>query len=297
MMILGVGEAPSSGLSRNEIVDPVAASIGVRAALKAAEENGDVIIRSVGLATLGGPSEYALGRRARNSIACLEDLGLGVCDVALPPVACECALLDGEEKQRGVLMIDLGAGKTGHVLYQQGELTDYGCHRVGSAHATNDLSMGLRIPLERAEALKIQHGNAMAGNSLVDAEDLWAIQEQGESYSDAELMQVIIYLRLRAILEKVRARVVEKGFRRDRVGAGIHLTGGGSMQRGIEELVSDVFGLPTMRARAKGFLGDQSVVENPRYACALGLLKLGEWRCDGSFSLPFRRTYFGVIPE
>jgi cell division protein FtsA len=193
-------------------------------------------------------------------------------------------------------MIDLGAAKTGHVLYEAGEVKDYGCHRTGSADVTNDLSMAFGTPWERAEALKIQSSSVMAVSRLVDAEDRWKFQERGGRYSDGEMKHVIIYFRWRQILEKVKARLVENGARLDRLGAGIHLTGGGSLQSGLVELASEVFGAPAFRASAKGFIGDEKVIQNPQYSCAIGLLKLREWRSENDPRLNSGRRYFGVLP-
>jgi len=302
MKILGVGEAAPAGIRWGDIVDADDATDCVGAALKAAEEDCGVLIRSIHLATLGGPSDYGSGRRAGNNIGCLERLNLQVCDVAFPAVAGGMALLDAEDKQRGVLMIDLGAGKTGYVLYKDGEVEQYGygCHHAGSAHVTHEISMGLRMSWERAETIKIETGDAMAGSALIDAETPWAVAERDGRYSDAEMMHVVIYLRWREILENVKARLAENGARLDQLGAGIHLTGGGSRQRGIVELASEVFGVPAFRATAKGFDGQESVVQDPRYSSVLGLLKLGEWESEYKTQwngppTPGRR-YFGLFP-
>jgi cell division protein FtsA len=82
--------------------------------------------------------------------------------------------------------------------------------------------------------------------------------------------------------------------RLDSLAAGVHLTGGGSMLPGIDELAREVFGIPTHVARAKGIIWAASALESPRYSCAIGLLKLGAIRRETPGDT--RRRYFYVLP-
>ena len=87
-----------------------------------------------------------------------------------------CALLNGlasaqvvltqHEKDLGALVIDIGGGTTDYVLYSEGAVRQSGCLAVGGDHITNDISMGLRIPMARAEKLKIEEGSVTLGNCL-----------------------------------------------------------------------------------------------------------------------------------
>ena len=234
---------------------------------------------------------YGERTRLLKTIRCVKELPLELEDVVFAPLASAEVLLTQNQKNRGALVIDLGAGTTGYVLYVDGAATQSGMLPSGGDQITNDLSIGLRMPWERAETLKIESGSAMAGSSLVDAEDPRALHEWGGRFSDAEIMHVIIYLRLRATLEKVKARLVEKGARFDQLGGGIYLTGGSSLQRGVVELTSEVFGVPAFGGTAKGFDGDESVVQNPQYSCAIGLLKLSGWKSESDVCLNTGRRY------
>ena len=245
-------------------------------ALYEAQEASDVMIRRVHVATLGPRS------LAESNIRLLEDLGVEGGDVAFPVIPSAEAVLSSEEKHRGALMIDLGGLQTGHIAYLNGEIRDYGSHRRGGIHVTEDLARQLQIPWARAEALKIESGDALAAR-----------------IADADPMQKIIYVRLRAILIKTKRRLIANGVRLSEMRTGIHLTGGGSNQRGIVELVSEVFGLPARLALAKGFVWTDGIVESPQHSCAIGLLKLGAWRPHddaNSRTWPNGRRYFGLVP-
>jgi len=123
--------------------------------------------------------------------------------------------------------------------------------RMAAAAVTSlkDLATKLQIPWARAETLKIENGDAFAGR-----------------IGDADPMQRVTYLRLRTILYKTKARLILKGVRLGEMRTGIHLTGGGSGQRGIVELASEVFGLPARLARAKGFAWNDGIAESPEHS-------------------------------
>jgi cell division ATPase FtsA len=273
--ILGIAEARCR--VENEPVYLTSALHQLCAALYEAQEASDVMIRRVHLAVLGPRSI------TESNIRLLEMLGVEGGDVAFPVIPCAEAVLSSEEKDRGALMIDLGAKQTGHIAYLNGEIRDYGWHGGGGIHVTEDLAAQLQIPWARAESLKIESGDAFTGR-----------------IADADPMQKIIYLRLRAILEKTKERLISSGMRLSEMRTGIHLTGGASSQRGIVDLASEVFGLPARLARAKGFVWSDGIVESPQHSCAIGLLKLGAWRPDDDPINPIwptGRRYFGLLPE
>jgi len=266
--ILGIAEANYRVENQTPKLTPVLYHLCT--ALKAVEEASDVIIRKVHLAVLGPKSI------AKSNIALLGMLGVEAGDVAFPVIPCATAVLSSEEKHHGALMIDLGALQTGHIAYSNGEIKDCGSHSRGGFHVTQDLASHLRIPWARAESLKIENGHAFPGRS-----------------AHAEAFQKVIHLRLRAILEKTKKRLISNGVRLREMRTGIHLTGGGSGQRGIVQLASEVFGLPACIAGAKGFAWNDGIVEHPQHSCAIGLLKLC---ASGVEDIP-RRRYFGLVPQ
>ena len=110
--ILGVGEAPTLGIRDGEVVDSKAATQCIRAALVDAEQKADVIIKSVHLAAFGGDDQGVT-----LCIQCVNEVGVDVEDVTLRPLASTEAVLSVEDKKRGALAIDMGAGTTSYIVF------------------------------------------------------------------------------------------------------------------------------------------------------------------------------------
>jgi cell division ATPase FtsA len=111
IQILGIGQAPSRGVTRYGIVNCEAASRCVAEALLDAEVKTDVMIRSVVLAVAGA------GARIKNSIRCVKDLGVEIERTVFAPVASAHAVLSASQKKLGALVIDLGEGTTDCAVY------------------------------------------------------------------------------------------------------------------------------------------------------------------------------------
>ena len=104
-------------------------------------------------------------------------------------------------------MIDIGGGKTDYVLYSDGAMRQSGCLAVGGDHITNDISMGLRIPMARAEKLKIEEGSCILGNCL-PGEMILLKDDSGFAGKEIEreTLNTIIHLRLREAFESAQAQ-------------------------------------------------------------------------------------------
>src|SRR5512138_185055 len=103
--------------------------------------------------------------RLQNAIRTVKGLQLDVDDIVFNGLASSLALLTNEQKELGSLVIDIGGGTTEYVVYSGGIVKHTGVLAVGGDHVSNDLAYGLKVPLGRAEQLKIEHGS-----SLVDPE-------------------------------------------------------------------------------------------------------------------------------
>lgn len=221
---------------------------------------------------------HGVGTRIKNSIRCVKELDIEVEDVVFGPLASAQVVLDLNQKNLGALVIDIGAGTTGYVLYSDGAVKHSGCIGVGGDHITNDISLGLRIPMARAEKLKIEEGAVTLGQTM-PGERVVLKDETGFAGKEVEreMLNTIIHCRARETFELVKKRLDASGARLDFLGAGVQLTGGCSMLKGIDDLAQDVFGLPVHVTCVKGTMsGPTSAFENPQYSCAIGLVKYAQ---------------------
>ena len=348
--ILGVGQAPSRGVRKGEIVDFETAMKCVHEAVVDAETKSDVMIRSVyvgvtgshiqsfnnrGLVTLPEdrdeideqdiedvkinarevsiPAQNAfhhsiiqhyhvegqegvlnpvgmLGQRLeadfhiihgvrtriQNSIRCVNELPLEVEDVVFTALASAQVVLTQQQKNLGALVIDMGGGTTDYILYVDGAVKQSGAAGIGGDHITNDISMGLRIPMARAEKLKIEEGSVTLGNCL-PGETIVLKDDSGFAGKEIEreTLNTIVHLRVRETLELLKRQLDEESFI-NYTGAGVFISGGCSLLNGIDNLAEEIFEMPAHVAHAQTMSGLTSAFENPQFSSAIGLLKYAQ---------------------
>jgi cell division protein FtsA len=147
---------------------------------------------------------------------------------------------------------------------------------VGGDHITNDISMGLRIPMARAEKIKTEEGSCILGNCL-PGEMILLKDDSGFAGKEIEreTLNTIIHLRLREAFELLKRRLEEESYL-GYLGAGIFITGGCSLLSGIDPLASDIFETPANLTHAQAAWGVTSAVENPQFSTAIGLVKFAQ---------------------
>jgi cell division protein FtsA len=214
--------------------------------------------------------------RIRNSIQCLCDLDLEIEDIIFTPYAAAQAVLTQSQKNTGVLMIDIGGGTTGYCVYDRGAVAHSGCLGIGGDHITNDLALGLRIPMGKAEQLKEKEGSCVLGNSL-PGETVVLKDDHGFAGKEIEreMLNNIIHMRMRETFELLKRDLEAQDFY-DYLGAGIVLTGGTSELKGIKHLAEEIFGMPVQLCRARNVAGVTSAFENPQFSTAIGLVKYAQ---------------------
>ncbi|MGA1237113.1 MAG: cell division protein FtsA [Limisphaerales bacterium] len=238
--------------------------------------------------------------RLQNPVRVVKGLQLEVENVVFNGLASSLALLSNEQKEMGALVIDMGGGTTEFVVCVDGVIQHTGLLAVGGDHVSNDLAYGLKVPLSRAEQLKLEHGAAMVeeaarGRSLnLDS----AHGFLGRSVH-LEHLQKIVSLRVEEILELV-AREVEQAGLLHRLRAGVFLCGGGARVARIQTLAEAVFGMPVVLGRAGTLSGSRSALDQPEFAAAVGLAKFGslQVRRRGSVKASFAeglRSRFGAL--
>lgn len=214
--------------------------------------------------------------RLQNSIRAVQALQLTVEQVVFNGFSATLAVLGKEEKEMGAMVIDLGAGATEFALYTGSLLRHSGVLAIGGDHVTNDLAIGLKVPLGRAEQLKLEQGGVAPG---IEVGTDGPCPEPGaatpERQVNLEHLRRIQTARLEETLELI-ARDVGPILSDAR--AGVFLCGGGARTPGICALAERVFGLPVQMGRARDVSGAVASLDHPEFAASIGLARFGALR-------------------
>jgi cell division protein FtsA len=212
---------------------------------------------------------------AQNIIKCANRAGLDVNDIVLEQLGSSEAVLMPEEKELGVAIIDLGGGTTDLVIFSNGAIKHTAVVALAGNHITNDISMGLRTPLEEAEKIKKRYGCALA--SMVQKDETIEVPSVGgrnPRVLSRQTLAEIIEPRVEEILTLVHHEVMKTGYA-NLIASGIILTGGTAVLEGLPELAEQIFNLPVRRGIPIGIGGLVDLVNSPMYATGVGLVLYG----------------------
>ena len=216
--------------------------------------------------------------RLQNAIRTIKGLQLEVDDIVFNGLASSLALLSSEQKELGSLVIDLGGGTTEYVVYANGIIKHTGVLAVGGDHVSNDMAYGLKVPLSRAEHLKIEHGSAVMDEG-VQGRTITLTSELGLPPKEINLehLRRIMSLRLEEIFQLI-GQDLEQGGVLDYLRAGVFLCGGGARIPHLARLAEQVLGMPVSIGKANSISGLKSALDQPEFATAIGLVKFGSFQ-------------------
>jgi cell division protein FtsA len=233
--------------------------------------------------------------RLQNPIRVVKGLQLEVEAIVFNGLAASLALLTNEQKEMGALVIDIGGGTTNYAVYAEGIIKHTGVLAVGGDHVSNDLAYGLKVPLGRAEQLKVEQGSALVDES-VKGQTITISNELGLPLKiiNLEHLRRVMSLRLEEIfvlIEQDIARADLLNYLR----AGVFLCGGGARIPEILKLAERVFRLPASLGKANSINGIKSALDQPEFATAIGLVKFGSFqqkkRAGGFFGEGIKKTF------
>jgi len=219
---------------------------------------------------------------AQNIVKCANKAGLDVADIALQQIASSEAVLNPDEKEIGVVLVDIGGGTTDIALYHGGTIKYTTVISLGGNQVTGDISVGLRTTASEAEKLKREHGCAMT--AMVSRDDAMEVQSVGGNTSKTVsryMLCEIIEPRIEEIFQLVKREIMKSGYE-NLVSSGIVLTGGSAAMEGITELAEQVFNLPVRRGLPIGITGLVDVVKSPMYSTGVGLVLYGGKNLEGT---------------
>ncbi|HUK62565.1 MAG TPA: cell division protein FtsA [Dongiaceae bacterium] len=209
---------------------------------------------------------------AKNICRAIQRAGLKVGDLVLEPLASSHAVLDANERDLGVVLLDIGGGTTDVAVFYEGSIRHTAIVPVGGANVTNDIAIGLRTPIDKAEQIKIASGCALA--ALVPASETLMVSGVG-GRADREISRHVLASMIEPRMEEIFAmanREVKKNHFAELLGGGVVLTGGTSLMSGVSELAEQVFEMPVRLGAPEGFAGLGANVADPRFSTGVGLV-------------------------
>jgi cell division protein FtsA len=217
----------------------------------------------------------ALSTSVANLEQSIETAGVYVDRFILNPLAAGDAVLMDEEREMGVIVIDIGGGTTDLAIFIEGTVWHTAVLAVGGNHITNDITYLTHIPFDTAEAVKVQYGHALA--RTIDPLEKLLVEPFGEGLPTEikrqELAQ-IIEARVEEIFELVQKEIKRSGYG-GLLRAGAVITGGCSQLPGVQEVAQRVLNIPVRLAKPEQLTGMADQLRNPSYSTSVGLLRLG----------------------
>lgn len=204
----------------------------------------------------------------------VERAGYVVKEYILQPVASSLSVLEENEKDLGILLIDIGGGTTDLAIYHKKAIKHTKVIGVAGNQVTNDIRETLGIVTADAEKLKREYGYAIE-TAIIKDEDIFikGVGARGNIKIPVTLLTQIISVRMRELFSLIENELRNSGFK-NKIKAGVVLTGGGSLLKGCTELAEDVFGLPArIGVPLELGTGLSNEVESPEFATVAGLIK------------------------
>lgn len=229
----------------------------------------------------------------QNIVKSVNRVGLDIDDIILEQLASSDAVLSTDEKDLGVVLLDIGGGTTDIAVFSDGSIKHTAVIPVGGNFITSDIATGLRTPLTEAEKIKIKYGCAFS--PMIPKNEIIEVPSVGGREPREITRQIlgrIIEPRTEEILNMSYKEVIKSGYE-DILAAGVVLTGGTSIMPGITELAEHVFNMPVRRGCPTGIGGLTDVVNSPMYATGVGLVIYGSKNVSKDALRGFEMGIFG----
>jgi cell division protein FtsA len=213
----------------------------------------------------------------QNLIKSVQKAGVEIDDLVLQPLASGEAVLTADDKDRGVVLVDIGGGTTDIAVFAQGGVWHTSVIPVGGSHFTNDIVLVQQTPHNTAEYLKLKYGQAIAEEPTDAASDIVEVEGftpgERQQISRATLNQ-IVQARAEEVTELVYNEIRRSGYE-GLLPAGIVLTGGTAQLPRLDELMRDMLGIPVRVGVPGELTGLADTLTSPPYATGVGLIRWG----------------------
>ncbi|ABU57187.1 cell division protein FtsA [Roseiflexus castenholzii] len=211
----------------------------------------------------------------QNLIKSVQKTGVEIDDLVLQPLAAGEAVLSADDKDRGVVLVDIGGGTTDIAVFAQGGIWHTSVIPVGGNHFTNDIVIVQQTPHNTAEYLKLKYGAAIAEETeepdVIEAEGFAPGERQQIS---RHMLNQVLQARAEELTELIYNEIRRSGYE-GLLPAGIVLTGGTAQLPRLDELMRDMLGIPVRIGAPTDLTGLADTLNSPAYATAIGLLRWG----------------------
>jgi cell division protein FtsA len=224
---------------------------------------------------------------------CVKRAGLEIENLILEPLASSMAVLSDEEKEAGVVLVDIGGGTTDIAIFHDSIIRHTAVIPFGGNIVTADIKQGCMVMQNQAELLKIKFGKAISAEANAnEIVSIPGLRNRAPKEISVKNLAHIIEARMEEIIEMVHSEILSSGYEK-RLAAGIVITGGGAQLQNLKQLFEFMTGLDARVGHPNEHLGKSKIeqVKSPMYATTIGLV-LGGFR-----ALDDRENNYNKIKE
>ncbi len=213
----------------------------------------------------------ALAPHVKNLEKACEMTETRVSNIMLAGLGSSRAVLGDQQMENGVLLVDIGNSTTNVVVFDEGDLIHVAVLPVGGNNITNDLAIGLKVDLDVAEKVKLEHAVAHSDFRRGKEEKVQVVVDGAKHEFETAIIDMIVDARLEEMFEQITAELKKVG-RVQKLPGGVVLVGGGAELKGIADYAKQALSLSARVGKASGLGGVGEEVSNPSYAAAVGLM-------------------------
>ncbi|PIE71130.1 MAG: cell division protein FtsA [Deltaproteobacteria bacterium] len=206
---------------------------------------------------------------------CANKAGLEINQIIIESLASGESVLSHEERELGAALIDIGGGTTDLAIFSGNNIRHTFELGLGGHNLTNDISVGLRAPFAESERIKIEYGTCIAGSIRGDETiEIPGMAGREPRKLSKQILGEILEPRVEEIFTLTKRELYQAGME-NAISAGVVISGGTALLDGITEIAESIYGVPARMGSPCGIGGLVDVVNNPKYATAVGLILYG----------------------
>ncbi|MFA6381771.1 MAG: cell division protein FtsA [Candidatus Buchananbacteria bacterium] len=216
-----------------------------------------------------------LSSQIKNLTKAIYRTSVNIEDLVLSVLATSEAVVTNRQKELGVAVINIGGSTTSLAVFEEGDILHTAVLPVGSDHITSDIAIGLRIPIDTAEKIKLEYGTAFSQNiGKKDEIDIGELEGSESNFVSRKYVAEITEARVEEIFEKIDAEL-KKVDKSGKLPAGVVLTGGGAKLNNLTEAAKSKLRLPASIGRPLNITSAIDKVNDPSFSTAIGLVIWG----------------------